>query len=191
MHLTFAPKGILQIDDARIVYRNFSGKGSKYNREGDRNFSVVIPDQRMTLDEMRNVEGLFREAYVTDGVDGPTLMIDGTETYTYAEALQALGWNVKINPPREEGDSPFIHLPVKVKFNDRGPNIYVISGNTKRELNEGTVSMVDDIDILKVDMDIAASRYDVNGNTGISAYLRTMFVVKAVDRFADRYPDAE
>lgn len=34
---------ILQIDNAHIIYRNFEGRGGKYNRPGERNFAVVIP----------------------------------------------------------------------------------------------------------------------------------------------------
>ena len=47
MNITFAPRGILQIDDASIIYKNFAGVGSKFNREGDRNFAVRIPDTEL------------------------------------------------------------------------------------------------------------------------------------------------
>lgn len=155
MHITFAPRGIVQIDDARIIYRNFSGVGSQFNREGDRNFSIVIPDQDI------------------------------------ADALLDQGWNVKIKPPREDGDAPFMHLPVKVKFNDRGPNVYLKSGHALNKLTEETVGMLDDVDILSVDLDIRPYDWDVNGKQGRTAYLHSMQVTQQVDRFQARFTEEE
>lgn len=155
MEITFAPKDILQIDDARIVYRNFSGTGSKFNREGDRNFAVVIPDQDV------------------------------------ADELVNRGWNVKIKPPRDEDDMPFMFLPVKIKFNERGPKVYLQSGDKTIELDEESIDCLDDVDILCVDLDIRPYDWEVNGKQGRTAYLQSIHVVQEIDRFAARMQQAE
>ncbi len=155
MNVTFEKRGVLMIDDARIVYRNFSGAGSRYNREGDRNFAVVIPDKEI------------------------------------ADALIENGWNVKIKPPREEGDSPFMYMPVKVKFNDRGPNVYLVTGKRMNRLDEESVSCLDDVDIQSVDMDIRPYDWEVNGRNGRSAYLQSIKVTQRIDRFAAENEEEE
>jgi hypothetical protein len=157
MHITFAPKGILQINDARITYKNFAGEGDVYNREGDRNFALIIDDQEI------------------------------------ADALLAEGWNVKSKPPREEGELPFMYIPVKVKFNDWGPNCYLVTGNVQTKLDESTVHRLDKVRIASVDLDIRpydwkrqeGTPYEKSGRT---AYLTGIRVFQQeVDRFAADY----
>lgn len=155
MNITFAPRDILQIDDARIIYRNFSGEASQFNRAGDRNFSILI------------------------------------DTEEAKDALVNEGWNVKIKPAREEGDMPFMHLPVKVKFNDRGPAVYLKSGGNMRKLDESTVGLLDNVDILSVDLDIRPYDWDVNGKSGRTAYLQSICVTQNIDRFTQRFAEEE
>ena len=158
MKINFASRGVVQIDEARIIYRNFAGAPSKFNREGDRNFAVVIDDQDI------------------------------------AEALTEKGWNVKIKPPREEGDEPFMFLPVKVKFNERGPRVYLqnsLGGRNRVTLDEDTVGILDNVDITNVDLDIRPYDWDVQGKTGRTAYLQSICVTQEVDRFLDRYAEQE
>lgn len=142
---------ILQIEDARIIYRNFSGVGSKYNREGDRNFAVIIPNQEI------------------------------------CDQLIEEGWNVKIKPPRDADESPFMYLPVKIKFNNRGPGVYLVSGKNVQKLSEETIDMLDEIDISSVDMDLRGYDWEVNGKTGRSAYLQAINVIQNIDRFGAKY----
>lgn len=150
MNITFAPRGILQIDHAHIIYRNFRGEAGKYNREGDRNFAVVIDDQEI------------------------------------ADALVEDGWNVKIKPPREEGETPFMYLPVKVKFNERGPHVYLITFGRKNKLDEESIACLDDVYISDVNLDVRPYDWEVNGNTGRTAYLQAIEVTQEViDRFAE------
>ena len=131
MRITYAPRGILQIDDARLVYRNFAGAASKFNREGDRNFAVVIDDPDL-VDELIN-----------------------------------RGWNVRVKPPRDEDDTPFAYLPVKI--------------------DEESIGCLDNLDIMGVDLDVRPYDWTVNGKDGRTAYLQSIHVVQEVDRFAERY----
>lgn len=160
MHVTFAPKGILQIDDARIVYRNFAGRGDKFNREGDRNFAVVISDEEIY------------EALVNDRNEF------------------GVGWNVKVKPPRDEDDNPFMTLGVKIKFTDRGPNIYLKTGDKMTRLDEESIECLDNVDIASVDLDIRPYDDEINGKPFRAAYLQSMCVTQDItDRFAARYAE--
>ena len=151
MEITFAPRDILQIDNAHIIFRNFAGEASKYNREGDRNFALRIFDQGI------------------------------------ADKLLDLGWNVKIKPPREEGEDPFMYLPVKIKFNDYGPKVYLKSGSNRVTLDEESISCLDNIEIENANLDIRPYDWDVNGKQGRTAYLQGGLITQKVDRFSEDF----
>ena len=155
MEIKFRTRGVIEINDARIIYRNFRGEASKFNRAGDRNFAVVIPDQ-----------------------ESADILIDD-------------GWNVEIKPPREDGDTPFMYLPVKVKFNENGPAAYLQSGNNRRKLDEDMIACLDEVDIESVSMDIRPYDWEVNGKQGRSAYLQAILVTQKIDRFAASYNEED
>lgn len=154
MRVTFAPRGILQIDDAKLVYRNFRGEGSKFNRPGERNFAIIIDDANL------------------------------------ADELIAEGWNVRIKPPTGDYENPFMYLPVKIKFNDRGPYFRLVSNGRTTVLDEDSIACLDRVEILSADIDIRPYDWEVNGNTGRTAYLQSIRVHQQIlDRFAEEeYP---
>jgi hypothetical protein len=148
------PNGYLEINEARIIWPNFEGRGDRFNKQGDRNFHLVIPDPEIA----------------------DALLNDKNE--------YGAGWNVKIKT-RDDGEPPFMHMMIKVKFNGRGPNVYLVSGNKQVPLNEDTIKCLDDIDIMSVDLDVRP--YDgemASGQAFRTAYLSAMRVYQRVDRFA-------
>ena len=60
-----------------------------------------------------------------------------------------------------------------------------------RKLDEESISMLDDIDILSVDLDIRPYDWEVQGKTGRTAYLQSINVVQEIDRFAARFAQDE
>ena len=113
-----------------------------------------------------------------------------------AEQLAKEGWNVKWKPGRHPEDPDEPQLVVKVKFketnSDRGldPIAYLIQGRRKLALDGRTVGILDRLAPLNIDLIVRPYVWDVNGNTGITAYLEEIYYT-AVEGLSSKYADYE
>ena len=111
-------------------------------------------------------------------------------TEEMADELIAQGWNVQVKE-YDDGEKSF-KLKVKVKFNGRGPAVYLVTGNKVNELDEDTVHRLDKIDIQTANMDIRAYDWEMaTGKCGRTAYLQRIEVIQELDRFKARYAEEE
>jgi hypothetical protein len=143
------------LEDVRLIFRNFAGREGMYNREGDRNFAVVLP-----LD--------------------------------VAERMKLDGWNVKVRPAREEGEEDEPYISVAVNFQGRFPPVIRMIGSKSgrsTNLDEATVEVLDQVDILQVDLSIRPYDWAVSGNTGRKAYLQSLYVTIIEDPLQLKYAD--
>lgn len=162
MNVTITNRGIVQIDGARIIFRNFSGRGTQYNREGDRNFCVVIDDEEIAnrlIEEGFNVK--IRQPRE-----------EGEEPFMYMKV------NVKYHPQGSE-------------YERLNPVACLITGRNRNMLDKESICCLDDIDIENVDLDLSGSNWNVQGRSGKSAYLSKIYVTQELDRFATRYAEDE
>jgi len=138
------------IEDARIIFRNFSGKTSPFNTDGDRDFCVVLtPDM--------------------------------------AEFLAAEGWNVKVLQAKQEGDEDVPYINVRVNFANFPPRVVMITDTARTALTEQSVGTLDWADIIKVDLKCRGHEWEVNGKTGIKAYLKSLFITVDEDELERKY----
>lgn len=145
----------LAIDNARIIFKNFTGKDDKFGREGDRSFSIVIEDDAL------------------------------------AEQLANDGWNVKPLTPRDPMRRSTIFIKVKISFKVRPPKIWLLTNHKRTLLDEDTIATLQYARIENADVVVSPWRWEVNGKTGIAAYLETLYVKIEDDPFADKYADYE
>lgn len=142
------------IEDARLVFRNFAGKEGQFNREGDRNFAVILDDET-------------------------------------AKVMLNDGWNVKFLASREEGEEDTPYIQVSVGFKNKPPRIVMITSTSRTHLNEDSVAVLDWAEVRICDLIARAYHWDVNGKTGIKAYLQSMFITIEEDALERKYAVAE
>lgn len=151
-------RGVFTVENARIILKNFAGRRTEYNEEGNRNFGVLISDED-------------------------------------AERLEEDGWNVKYSRPQADDPTGYRQpwLPVKVKFGDYPPVVYLIkknNGNPKKiRLDERTIDQLDWSNIESWDVQIRPYNYPARSGrpAGVSAYLKRLFAVAREDDLDLKY----
>jgi hypothetical protein len=138
------------VENARLLFMNFKGKEGPYNREGDRNFNLVL--------------------------DPAT-----------AEQMLEDGWNIKYLKARDEGDEPTPMVEVAVSFKNRPPRVIILTKTSRTQLDEGSVEIVDHLDIVNVDLVVRGYEWAVNDKTGVKAYLQSMFITIQEDPLEAKY----
>lgn len=104
-----------------------------------------------------------------------------------AKIMSKDGWNVKYTNPQEEGDEPVPFIPIAVSFKYYPPRVTLIAHNVRTPLFEDTVEILDGVDITKVDLICRGYSWEVNGKTGLKAYVKTMFVTINEDELERKY----
>jgi hypothetical protein len=146
-------------ENARIIFRNFSGAEGTFNKAGDRNFCVVLSEDE-------------------------------------AEQLKNEGWAVKFPKPREDRDTPLPYLPITVKWKKdgtRNPVVVLITnqGKNRTTLGEDELFLLDWAELKNVDLIWRDFNWEVNGNMGHKAYLKSIYVTIQEDRLQLKYADLE
>ncbi len=105
-----------------------------------------------------------------------------------AETLRNDGWNVRKTKPTDPDEEPKQYLQVSVGFKIP-PKIVLITKKNKRELSEADVYLLDWAEIENVDVIIRPYNWEAKGQTGVKAYLKSIYVTIVEDEFEEKYRD--
>ena len=143
----------VKIEGTRLVFRNFSGEKGKFNKDGRREFGVVLPRE-------------------------------------LALQMKDDGWNVKQFRAREDDvEEPEFYILVKIGEKGNPPKLVMINSRGRVDIPVGEADILDWVTVAEADLIINPFHWDVDGNTGISAYLRSLYITVDEDELERKYAD--
>lgn len=114
-----------------------------------------------------------------------------------AKVLIHDGWNVSEKKnPEDPDEDPRYYMSVNVGYNEYGgPTIIQITRRNgrivKTPITVDTVSLLDSIEMINVDLELRPYNWTVGESSGVKAYLKTMYYELVEDPFAHKYEDYE
>lgn len=153
----------LIIENAEIIYPNFSGREGRYNREGDRNFSVLIPEVPGLVDKLA-AEGWNVKPYYQNNEPTGRSYISGVSI------------NFKY------------YIPPEIHYVSGGRDIVL----TEETLSGRIAAQLDGRGAEKVDVSIRPREWErADGSKGIKGYVDEMRIVAKKSLFSSDYVDED
>lgn len=163
----------IEIANARLYGRpNFSGlerthNGRIVNSAGNRNFCVELPEDGITL-------------------------VDGVGTPVTPEELVNMGWNKIRARVDENEDISCYWMAVTVRFNNRPPIVWSVTGNKRVQIRERDIDLFDGRNFSLINLTIHPSvRMNLDtGEPDVTAYLAEGFFYIKTSSFEDAWQAA-
>lgn len=147
------------LEDVRLVFKNFAGKEQQYNREGDRNFHVVLTDEM--ADQLQDAGWNVKRKPPRE---------EGDENFNHI----AVAVSFKGRPPRM----------IVISYVPDGKGGWE---PRRTQLDEEACEMLDYADMATVDVMLRPNDWNVNGKTGRKAYLQSIYVTLNQDALERKY----